>query len=125
MSAYELPGVVGGLAGTVMFLLGSALASAAGVRIALALRSPGEGKGRIARGIAAAGGIVGIAGLLLFFGAQATRWARAFDLATPFVAIAAVVAGALVARRMARSPGAARPDEGSGRPAQREDRRSQ
>ncbi len=112
MSPYDVPGLVGGLAGTWLFMIGAAIAAGAGLRMALVLRQPE--KGRLARGVGAAGGIIGIAGLALFFGAQATRYPRTFDRATPFVVVLAVVLGAYLAWRIGRRPPAA-PEDAPGR----------
>jgi hypothetical protein len=64
------------------------------------LRRPG--KGRLARGLVAGGGLVGLAGVALFWGAQASPWKAGFDRAAPFVAPVAAVLGALVTRAVAR-----------------------
>ena len=111
----DLPGLVGGLAGTALFMLGAAIAAGAGLRMALVLRRPE--KGRLARGVAAGGGVVGVCGLGLFYGAQATRYARAFDAATPFAIGTALTLGALVAWRVARSRPAPREPVGKEPPA--------
>ncbi len=100
MSAYDLPGLVGGITGTWLFLVGMAIALPAAIRIALTLRRPG--KGRIARGFVSGGGIVALTGIVLFWGAQSTQAARTFDRAAPFVGISAVVLAALVAWRVGR-----------------------
>ncbi len=109
MSPYDLPGLVGGIAGTWLFLVGMAVAVPAAIKIALSLRQPR--KGRKARGLVAAGGVLSLAGIVLFWGAQSTQQARAFDRATPFVGITAVVLAALVAWRVARREPAAAPAE--------------
>ena len=113
MSPYDVPGFVGGLAGAALFMIGAAVAAGAGLRMALVLRQPE--KGRVARGVGLAGGVIGVSGLVLFYGAQATPYAALFDRATPFVAVAAVVAGAILAWRIGRR----RPAAPDGAPAAR------
>jgi hypothetical protein len=112
VSAYDVPGLVGGLAGTWLFMIGAAIAAGAGLRMALVLRQPE--KGRLAKGVGAAGGLIGVAGLALFWGAQGTRFQREFDRATPVVVVAAVVLGAIVAWRIGRRRPAAPQDAGGG-----------
>ncbi len=97
---YDLPGLVGGLAGTSLFLVGLAIAIPAAVRIPLARRRPD--RGRLARGFVSAGAVVSTAGVVVFWGAQATQQARAFDRAAPFLGLSAVVLAALVGWRVAR-----------------------
>jgi drug/metabolite transporter (DMT)-like permease len=109
VNPYDFPGFVGGMTGTWLFLIGFLVAAGAAVRVALVIRRPGQG--RVARGVLAGGGVVGIAGCVLFYGAQATRHASAFDRAAIAAAIASVVVGTLTAVRLARR----RPPDG--RPA--------
>jgi hypothetical protein len=107
VSPYDLPGLVAGIAGTWLFLVGMAIAVPSAIRIALSLRQPG--KGRLARGLVVGGGIVALAGIVLFWGAQSPEQARTFDRAAPFVGVSAVVVAALVAWRVTRrGPPAAR-----------------
>jgi hypothetical protein len=111
VNPYDLPGLVGGMAGTWLFLVGCFVAFGAAIWVAATLRVPGTG--RFARGLTVAGVVIALAGVLLFFGAQSTGHARAFDEAAVAVSIGALVAaalaGGLVARRSARERAAAPP----------------
>ena len=102
MSAYDFPGLVGGAAGAWLFFLGTLLAVAAGLRVAWLVRRPG--KGRIARGVLAAGGVVAACGIALFWAAERSALKRELDLVAPWIAVAAVVVAAYAAVRIARRP---------------------
>lgn len=105
MNAYDFPGLVGGVAGAWLFFLGTVLAVAAGLRLAWLARRPG--KGRVARGLVAAGGTVASAGIALFWAAERSALKRELDLLAPWIAVLAVALGAFAAVWIARRPGAA------------------
>lgn len=116
MSAYDFPGLVGGVAGAWLFFLGTLLAVLAGLRVAWAARRPG--KGRIARGLLAAGGVVAAFGIALFWAAERSALRREVDVLAPWLAGLALAAGALAAVWTARrrAPGLAEetsPDHGA------------
>jgi hypothetical protein len=100
VNPWDFPGLVGGVAGTWLFLAGLLVSVGAALRVAFVLRRPDAG--RVARGVVAGGGVVATAGILLFGGAQASPWRAAFDRATPYVGLAAVLAAVAVARAVAR-----------------------
>ena len=97
---YAFPGLVGGLAGTWMFLLGFLVALGASIRVVAVLRKPG--KGRIARAVVAGAGVFALAGIALYAGAQASPWRERFDDAAPGFAVGGAIAAALVTRAVAR-----------------------
>jgi hypothetical protein len=103
---YAFPGVVGGLAGTWLFLVGFLVSLGASIRAVAVRRQPG--KGHVARGLVAGGGVLGLAGLLLYAGAQASPWREAFDRGAPAFAVVGGIAASLVTRAAARRA-AARP----------------
>jgi hypothetical protein len=109
MTLYDLTGLVAGMAGASLFIAGALVALLSVVRIALVLRRPG--KGRIARGMAAAGGTMAGAGAALFVAAEVSDgWRRAIDRAAPWLVVVALVLAALSAWRVARSPAPPPPD---------------
>jgi hypothetical protein len=102
VNAYDFPGLVGGVAGAWLFFLGTLLAVAAGLRVAWLARRPG--KGRIARGLLAAGGVVAASGIALFWAAERTALKRELDLLAPWLAALAVGLAAFAALWVARRP---------------------
>ncbi len=102
MSAYDFPGLVGGAAGAWLFFLGTLLAVSAGLRVAWLARRPG--KGRIARAVLTAGGIVAAFGVALFWAVEGSALKRELDLVAPWIAVLAVVLAAYAAVRIARRP---------------------
>ena len=104
MNAYDFPGLVGGVAGAWLFFLGTLLAVGAGLRMAWLARRPG--KGRIARGLVAAGATLSAAGIALFWAAEQSALKREIDLLAPWIAALAVALGAFAAVWLARRPAA-------------------
>jgi hypothetical protein len=102
VNAYDFPGLVGGVAGAWLFFLGTLLAVGAGLRLAWLARRPG--KGRIARGLVAAGATLSAAGIALFWAAEQSALKREIDLLAPWAAVIAVVGAAYAAVRIARRP---------------------
>jgi hypothetical protein len=102
VSSYDLTGFVSGITAVSLFGLAVLVAVAASLRLLLVLGRPA--KGRWARGLVAGAGIAGLAGIALFAGAELapTAGRHALDRAGPWVALASIAAGALVATRVAR-----------------------
>jgi hypothetical protein len=100
VNPYDFPGIVGGVTGSWLFFVGTVLAVGAGLRLVFVLRTPG--KGAVARGLLAAGALLGGVGILVFWISHA-RPSQALDHAAPWIALAAAgisaLAGTWVARR--------------------------
>jgi hypothetical protein len=105
VSAYDFPGLVGGVAGAWLFFLGTLLAVLAGLRVAWLARRPGKGTGRIARALLAAGGVVAASGIALFWAAERSALRRELDVLAPWLAALAVGVAAFTAVWIARRPG--------------------
>ncbi|WP_242343082.1 hypothetical protein [Anaeromyxobacter terrae] len=109
MTAYDFPGLVGGMAGVWLFLFGVVLAAGAGLRIAWVRRRPG--KGRVARGLLSAGVSFVLSGIALFWAAERSALRRELDRGAPWLAVfivgVAVLAAVRSARRRARDEAAA------------------
>jgi hypothetical protein len=111
VNAYDFPGLVGGAAGAWLFFLGTLLAVGAGLRLAWLARRPG--KGRIARGLVAAGATLSSAGIALFWAAERSALKREIDLLAPWIAALAVALGAFAAVWLARRTEASAPPRGA------------
>lgn len=98
----DIPGLRAGLTGAALALIGLLVAVAAGLRWAAVAR---RGKGRIARGVAAAGAVLLASGLAFFLASNGQHgFVRAMDAAAlPFAGAALVLAG-LACARAARRP---------------------
>ena len=104
MKAYDIAGLVGGVAGGACFLIGLLLALLGSLRMASVAWRPQ--RGRIARGLAAGGLVLALCGAALFWTAELAPFRRAVDLAAlPAAAVFLVLstlAGVRVGRRRAR-----------------------
>ncbi|BDG03293.1 hypothetical protein [Anaeromyxobacter oryzae] len=109
MSVYDFAGLAGGLGGAALFLAGVLVAIFAALRLAVAGRRPG--KGRVARGLAAGGGVLAAEGAALFWVAELAPFRRAVDHVTGPLAGVALVLGAVVTWRVARRRPAPAPAE--------------
>jgi uncharacterized membrane protein YedE/YeeE len=116
MSAYDFPGLVGGVAGAWLFFLGAVLAILAGLRLAWLARRPGKGTtGRIARGLLAAGGVAQTAGIALYWAAERSALRRELDHLAPWIAVLTVSVAAFAAVWIARRPGPSLAPDGTAR----------
>jgi hypothetical protein len=106
MTVYDFVGFLSGVAGLGMALLGLLLAALAGLWMLLVIRRPG--RGRVARGIAAAGLALVACGVGLFFLAELSPFRRGVDRAVlPLTALAlllSVLAGWWAGRRRRPRP---------------------
>jgi hypothetical protein len=102
VSSYDLTGFVSGITAASLFGLAVLVAVAASLRLLLVLGRPA--KGRWARGLIVAAGIVGLAGIVLFAGAELapTAGRHALDRAAPWIALASIAGAGLEAARVAR-----------------------
>lgn len=120
MNAYDLVGLLAGLAGLGLALLGLLLALFSSLRMLYVLRRPD--KGHVARGIAVAGLVLALCGVALFFAAELSPFRRTVDRGAPWLSalslVVAAVAGVRAGRRRA-APAQAEP-EGAPRPAKDE-----
>ena len=114
MTVYDFVGLVAGVTGLGMVLLGLLLAALAGLRLLLLVRRPG--KGRVARGVAAAGLALVACGVGLFFLAELSPFRRGVDRAVlplGLLALAlAVLAGVWAGRGRRGRPQPAAPVAG-------------
>jgi hypothetical protein len=119
VTLYDFAGLAGGLGGLAMFLVGVVVATLAALRLAIVARRPG--KGRVARAVAASGGVLAAAGAALFWLAELAPFRRSVDRATGPLALVALALAALAGWRVGRrrpAPAAEPADADRGAPAE-------
>lgn len=114
MTLADFAGLAGGLAGASLFLGGVLVALGAALRLAFAFRRPPE-RTRFARGLVAGASVTAALGAALFWASELLPQRRVLDRAAAWLAAAAVLAGLLVAARVARRARPA-PAPGAGEP---------
>ena len=110
MTVYDFGGLLSGLTGLGMALLGLLLAALSGLRVLWVIRRPE--KGRVARGVAAAGLGLVAAGAGLFFLAELSPFRRGVDRAVlplGLLSLALSVLAGVWAGRRRRAPPPDRP----------------
>jgi len=93
VTVYDFVGFLSGVTGLGMAVLGLLLATLAGLRLLLLVRRPGKGRG--ARGVAAAGLALGACGVGLFLLAELSPFRRGVDRAVLPLTLLALALAAL------------------------------